>query len=136
MSRSSFLLLPILAGLSCSFVSTDVAAHRSGVGPLRASMAMEKHHRAADAGRLLLAKRVMDLPPAARDALTLERLYRRQGRVESAVSMYQGLLDRSADPLLRQIAHRRLARIAWRQGDAVAAEKHLRESLDEQLSRQ
>ncbi|MBK8283538.1 MAG: tetratricopeptide repeat protein [Ahniella sp.] len=136
MNRFSLLVSSMFAASLCLLAATDVSAHRSDPGSVQGPQHIQKLRSGAHARKLMLAKRAMDLPPAARDALALERLYRRQGKVDSAVSMYQGLLDRSADPALRQIAHRRLARIAWRQGDAVSAEKHLRASLDEQLSRQ
>lgn len=83
--------------------------------------------------RAMVAMRIRELPAAGRDALALERLYRRQGKPEQAAAMYAEMLERSHDPVVRQLAHRRLARWAWRQGDATAAERHLRASLDENL---
>lgn len=110
----------------------DAAAHPRGVAET-----LERGHRDGaklrPLARAALAMRVRDLPPAGRDALALERFYRRQGRPEQAAAMYAEVLERSRDPQVRQLAHRRLARWAWRQGDAAGAERHLRASLEENL---
>lgn len=69
------------------------------------------------------------------DARTLERLYRRQGRAEEVRRLYEDLLAKSNDPLVREFAHRRIARYEMRRDNVEGAIDSLRRSLDENLRR-
>lgn len=125
----------VLAGLVLVISSPVAVAHRLPVVGAHDGVQAHADRPVQKARRLAIAKRWAALPPAARDALALERLYRRQGKPDDVVALYQDVLARSTDPQTRQLAFRRLARLAWRQGDSATAEAHLRASLDEQLSR-
>lgn len=118
------LLFLMFAGLVSAALPITASAHRGPAG-----------REARAASREMIAERLRDLSPAARDAIALERFYRKQGKSEQAAAMYQDLLKRSDDPSVRQLAHRRLARWSYKQGHVEAAEQHLRDSLEEQLRR-
>ncbi len=70
---------------------------------------------------------------AVRDLIALECLYRRDGKADQIDALYRDVLDKATQPLLRSIAYRRLARMAWRRGEHAAAEDLLKRSLQENL---
>ena len=70
---------------------------------------------------------------AVRDLIALECLYRHEGKTEQIDALYRDVLDQATQPLLRSIAYRRLARMAWRKGEHAAAEDLLKRSLQENL---
>lgn len=70
---------------------------------------------------------------ALRDLVALECLYRREGKSEQIEAMYRDVLAKTQQPLLRSIAYRRLARLAWRKGEREEAEDLLKRSLQENL---
>jgi hypothetical protein len=70
---------------------------------------------------------------ALRDLVALECLYRRDGRSDQIEAMYRDVLAKATQPLLRSVAYRRLARMAWRKGEHEAAEDLLKRSLQENL---
>jgi hypothetical protein len=70
---------------------------------------------------------------ALRDLVALECLYRRDGKTEQIETMYRDVLAKTTQPLLRSVAYRRLARMAWRKGEHAAAEDLLKRSLQENL---
>jgi hypothetical protein len=70
---------------------------------------------------------------ALRDLVALECLYRREGRAEQIEVMYRDVLAKTRQPLLRSVAYRRLARLAWRSGEHEEAEDLLKRSLQENL---
>jgi len=124
MKRIYPVVFVVLAGLVSAALPISASAHRGSAG-----------REARAVSREVIAERLRELSPAARDAIALERFYRKQGKSEQAAAMYQDLLKRSDDPSVRQLAHRRLARWSYRQGNVEAAEQHLRDSLEEQLRR-
>ncbi len=70
---------------------------------------------------------------ALRDLVALECLYRRDGKTEQIEAMYRDVLAKTTQPLLRSVAYRRLARMAWRKGEHEVAEDLLKRSLQENL---
>jgi hypothetical protein len=70
---------------------------------------------------------------ALRDLVALECLYRREGKSEQIEAMYRDVLAKTQQPLLRSVAYRRLARLAWRKGEHEQAEDLLKRSLQENL---
>lgn len=70
---------------------------------------------------------------ALRDLVALECLYRREGKSEQIEALYRDVLAKTRQPLLRSVAYRRLARLAWRKGEHEEAEELLKSSLQENL---
>lgn len=65
----------------------------------------------------------------------IERLYREQGRLREVVALYQDVLGRTRDPLLRHFAYEAIARAQLQPAEADKAIGTLRQSLDESLQR-
>ncbi len=65
----------------------------------------------------------------------IERLYREQGRVRDVVALYQDVLSRTHDPLLRHFAYEAIARAQLQPAEADKAIGTLKQSLDESLQR-
>ena len=110
---------------------------RDGRGP------GHRHGRAmARGGRGMMARRLMALRiakdpqlSAIRDLRQLERAYRHSGREKDVASIYTDVLKRTNDPVVRDFANHRLARIAMRAGDTKGAIERLNQSLDDDLKR-
>lgn len=142
-----------LIAISLSLVSVPVSAHRPGVGVsvgvvvaprscglhrvcqgwrvregLRAAARAERR-----AARMIAAGAARS--PAEQDALALERLYRREGKTDAAVQMYEEILRRGNDPALTRLAHRRLALWAYKHNQPEQAEAHLRANLEAAMAR-
>ena len=66
-------------------------------------------------------------------ASEIERLYREQGKPREAVALYQELLAKTRDPLVRHFAYDSIARIELQPADADKAVATLKQSLDESL---
>jgi hypothetical protein len=88
--------------------------------------------------RHTVRQRLANFSPAERtviaDAIALERLYRRGGKLAAVNQLYLDLLKRTQNPALQNFAQRRLAKLAAGQGDLKSAEAHLRASLDAGLN--
>jgi hypothetical protein len=74
-------------------------------------------------------------PEVIHTLLEIERLYRMQGRNKEVVSLYQDVLGRTKDPLVRHFAYEAIARAQEQPGDTDKAVATLRQSLDESLQR-
>lgn len=115
--------------------TSDAAAHRGGDDP----------RAGARSGRICGAQGMRQAMPgiaaravdpafqAVRDLVALECLYRREGKIEKIEPLYRDALAKSAQPMVRSIAYRRLARMAWRRGEHGVAEDMLKQSLQENL---
>lgn len=68
-----------------------------------------------------------------RSAVEIERLYREQGRAADVAALYQDILAKTQDPVVRSFAFGALARTELRPADAGKAIATLRRSLDESL---
>ena len=66
-------------------------------------------------------------------ASEIERLYREQGKPREAIALYQELLAKTHDPLVRHFAYDSIARIELQPADADKAAATLKQSLDESL---
>jgi len=66
-------------------------------------------------------------------ASEIERLYREQGKPREAVALYQELLAKTRDPLVRHFAYDSIARIELQPADADKAVATLKQSLDESV---
>ena len=101
------------------------------------------HGRAmARGGRGMMARRMMAMRIAKdpqlstiRDLRQLERAYRHTGREKDVGSIYTDVLKRTSDPVVRDFANHRLARIAMRAGDTKGAIDRLNDSLSDDLKR-
>jgi hypothetical protein len=65
--------------------------------------------------------------------IEIERLYREEGRSKEVVSLYQGVLGKTRDPLVRHFAYEAIARAQLQPVDTDKAVATLRQSLDESL---
>lgn len=65
----------------------------------------------------------------------LERLYRRSGREQEIEALYTDVLKRSQSATVRNFVQLRLARLGAAKSDPAAAERHLREVLEQNLAR-
>jgi hypothetical protein len=67
--------------------------------------------------------------------MEIERLYHVQGRSKDVVGLYQDVLSRTKDPLVRHFAWEAIARAQEQPADTDKAVATLRQSLDESLQR-
>lgn len=152
MNRMVILLGGVLVALILGAASPAASAHRPGVGisvqvqsaprhcwRLRAchgwrARAAWRQMARADRRALYAAATRAPRSVAEQDALALERLYRRQGKAEAAVQMYEDMLRDGRDPGLTRLAHRRLALWAIKQDQPAEAEAHLRANLDASMA--
>jgi hypothetical protein len=67
--------------------------------------------------------------------IEIERLYRLQGRNKEVVSLYQDVLGRTKDPLVRHFAYDAIAHAQEQPTDTDKAVATLKQSLDESLQR-
>jgi hypothetical protein len=67
--------------------------------------------------------------------LEIERLYRVQGRNKEVVALYQDVLGRTRDPLVRHFAYASIARAQEQPADTDKAVATLKQSLEESLQR-
>ena len=65
--------------------------------------------------------------------LEIERLYRAQGRNKDVIALYQEVLTRTKDPLVRHFAYEAIARAQEQPTDTDKAVATLKQSLDESL---
>jgi hypothetical protein len=88
-------------------------------------------------GRRMMAMHVAKDPQLStiRDLRALEGAYRHGGREKDVASIYTDVLKRTSDPVVRDFANHRLARIAMRAGDTKGAIDRLNNSLDDDLKR-
>jgi len=70
-----------------------------------------------------------------RDLVSLERMYRRNGKAEEVPGLYRDILARTNDPAVRHMAGGRLARLEWEAGNKDAAIEQMRKNLDADLKR-
>lgn len=68
-------------------------------------------------------------------ALEIEHLYREQGKPREVVALYQDLLAKAKDPMVRSFAFEALARAQQQPADTDKAIATLKQSLDESLQR-
>lgn len=82
-------------------------------------------------------RRGMHAPPAVRasvmNMIALERLYREGGKSREVPGFYRDVLAKTQNPMLRNFAYRRLARLEAAPTNTDAAIATLRQSLDENL---
>lgn len=135
MQRKTLILLTasVLALGSTAFFADAVPA--SGNSDNRAMQAdgapvqRLAHHRDGQRG--------LHAPPAVRasvrDMIAIERLYREGGKSRDVPDFYRGILAKTQNPLLRNFAYRRLARLEAAPTNTDAAIATLRQSLDENL---
>ncbi len=67
--------------------------------------------------------------------MEMERLYREQGRNKEVVALYQDVLGRTRDPLVRHFAYEAIVRAQLQPADTDKALATLRQSLDDSLQR-
>lgn len=67
--------------------------------------------------------------------IELERLYSEQGRRKDVVALYQDVLARTKDPLVRHFAYDAIVRAQLQPADTDKAVATLKQSLDESLQR-
>lgn len=67
--------------------------------------------------------------------LEIERLYRAQGRNKEVLALYQDVLGRTRDPLVRHFAYASIARAQEQPADTDKAVATLKQSLEESLQR-
>ncbi|HEY1771578.1 MAG TPA: hypothetical protein VGH91_00130 [Gammaproteobacteria bacterium] len=72
---------------------------------------------------------------AMMDLHGMERLYLMEGHPKDVVALYQSVLNKTHDPILRNFIYRRLARAQLMPSDPQAAIGTLQKSLDENLDR-
>jgi len=65
--------------------------------------------------------------------IEIERLYREDGRSKEVVSLYQGVLGKTKDPLVRHFAYEAIAHAQLQPADTDKAVATLKQSLDESL---
>ena len=65
--------------------------------------------------------------------IEIERLYREEGRSKEVVSLYQGVLGKTKDPLVRHFAYEAIAHAQIQPADTDKAVATLKQSLDESL---
>ena len=65
----------------------------------------------------------------------IEQLYRQQGKTREVVALYQDVLHRTKDPLVRHFAYEAIAHAQLQPDDADKAVATLKQSLDESLQR-
>jgi hypothetical protein len=65
----------------------------------------------------------------------IERLYRTQGRNKDVLGLYQDVLGRTKDPLVRHFAYEAIAHAQEQPADTDKAVATLKQSLDESLQR-
>lgn len=65
--------------------------------------------------------------------IEIERLYREEGRSKEVVSLYQGVLGKTRDPLVRHFAYEAIAHAQLQPADTDKAVATLKQSLDESL---
>lgn len=110
-----------------SFAASSPAAAAAPAAP--AGGAMRARHRGGRAG--------LHAPPAVRasmrDMIAIERLYRQGGKRNELPAFYSDVLARTQNPMLREFARRRLARLQSAPVDTSAAIATLRQGLDENL---
>jgi hypothetical protein len=134
--QSKWLWAPLLATAIVLLPAADGMAQRGrdGGGDGRGACAPGAM-RAIGGGRMRIGASAEPQVLAIRDLIALECLYRSQNQDAKIEPMYRDVLTKATDPRLRSVAYRRLARIAFRNGDAAAAETLLQQSLDEKLRR-
>ncbi len=130
------------AGLSLSLAAMATAADTSAPTPsarVNATPAARDvgHRRGAMARRGALARVIAQDPAMATviNLRALERATRRDGKPDEVLAIYRDVLTRTQDPLVRNFAHYRIARLEMRDDDARAALAALRANLDENLAR-
>ncbi|HZR35271.1 MAG TPA: hypothetical protein VFA75_07830 [Nevskia sp.] len=67
--------------------------------------------------------------------LEIERLYREQGRSKEVVALYQDVLARTRDPMVRHFAYDAIVRSQLQPADTDKALATLKQSLEESLQR-
>ncbi|AVP98733.1 hypothetical protein C7S18_16735 [Ahniella affigens] len=153
MNRIVVMVGGVLVALMLGMASPVASAHRHGIG-MGVHLQVSPRHcwriRACHGWRVRAAWRHLArierradrraIAQASRttaelDALALERLYRRQGKPESAVQMYEDIVRQGQHPELMRLAHRRLALWAIKHDQPEQAEAHLRANLDASLER-
>lgn len=126
---NSFVLVSALLILPVS----DASAHRSEQG----GRVQARQLCCGQAGRHAMPRLGRNAADpgmlALRDMLALECLYRRESKAEQIEAMYRDVLAKTTQPVVRSVAYRRLARMAWRKGEHDAAEDLLKRSLQENL---
>jgi hypothetical protein len=117
------------AGGRADFREGRGPGHRHGAGMGRAGRGMM--------ARRMMALRIAKDPQLStiRDLRALERAYRHTGREKDVATIYPDVLKRTSDPVVRDFANHRLARIAMRAGDTKGAIERLNQSLDDDLKR-
>ncbi|MDB5973455.1 MAG: hypothetical protein JWR07_215 [Nevskia sp.] len=65
--------------------------------------------------------------------IEIDRLYREEGRSKEVVSLYQSVLGKTKDPLVRHFAYEAIARAQLQPADTDKAVATLKQSLDESL---
>jgi hypothetical protein len=79
------------------------------------------------------------MPPPVRDAMRaareIERLYREEGKPREVVALYQDILDKAKEPVLRNFALESLAHAELEPADREKAIATLKQSLQESLHR-
>lgn len=65
--------------------------------------------------------------------IEIERLYRMQGRNKEVIALYQDVLSRTKDPMVRHFAYEAIARAQEQPTDTDKAVATLKQSLDESL---
>jgi hypothetical protein len=87
--------------------------------------------------RAMLARAIQDNPSVAVvvNLRAIERVYWREQREAELPAFYRDVLDRTADPLVRNFVNYRLARLEMRDHDAKGALEALMRNLDENLNR-
>lgn len=134
MQRKTLALLSasVLALSSTAFIARAVLAQTdadSMAASADGAPAARMHHRDG--------KRGAHLPPAVRasvmDMLAIERLYREGGKSGELPGFYRDVLAKTQNPMVRNFAFRRLARLQSAPTNTDAAIATLRQSLDENL---
>ncbi|HWY26238.1 MAG TPA: hypothetical protein VNX47_15040 [Nevskia sp.] len=67
--------------------------------------------------------------------MEIERLYREQGRNKEVVTLYQDVLGRTKDPMVRHFAYDAIVRAQLQPADTDRALATLKQSLEESLQR-
>ncbi len=128
----AFVCGALVAG-GISFASAEVGSDGGGQGMSRQTQGSEGHdwdhhgwggHHGDPSVRAVM----MDLHG-------MERLYLMEGRPKDVVAMYQSVLGKTTNPMLRNMIYARLARAELMPSNPDAAIGTLQKSLDENLDR-
>jgi hypothetical protein len=111
----------------------DAIAGLAELGPLEAGPRAGREARRS--ARLALAMRRDPAVAVIVNLRAIERLYRHENRSAELPGLYADVLKRTEDPLVRNFANYRLARMELREQDAKGALEALRRNLNENLAR-